>query len=93
MNFNRLRGHMMMHGESQSVLAEALGLDKSTMSLKMTGKYEFKRDEIQFIAFRYGLSDTEIRRTFFPTAEEVKVDEKDFGRGCSEANGREPAVR
>lgn len=87
MNFNRLRGHMAMHGESQAVLAEALGLDKSTMSLKMTGKYEFKRDEIQFIAFRYGLSDTEIRRTFFPTVEEVKVDEKDFSRGRCEVVG------
>lgn len=52
-------------GDTQSGLAQILGITKSTLSWKINGKAEFKQSEIKAIADRYDLTGEEIKSMFF----------------------------
>ena len=64
MNVNLLKSKMALKGEAQIDLANAMGITRASMSVKMNGKNPFKLDEIKFIAKRYDLTNDEIVEIF-----------------------------
>lgn len=78
MNIKLLRAKMVMAGDNQNRLREALGLSGNTMSSKMNGKAQFKAEEIAKIVWRYNLTPQETHDIFFGSG--VKhIDESDRG--------------
>ena len=69
MNTALFRSHMAKHNDTQTSLAEAMGLVQSAVSQKVNGKVDFKQSEINFIRARWGLSEKETVDIFF--ADEV----------------------
>ena len=67
MNKLRLKSQMAKRGDTQAVLAEAMGLSLSRLNAKIngTGGAEFTQTEIAFISERYKLSGSETMRIFF----------------------------
>lgn len=65
MNRNELRALMIRHGDTQAVLAEAMGLPVSALNQRINGKIEFRRNEIKFIKARYNLTAKETDELFF----------------------------
>ena len=65
MNGKELKAHMIRFGDTNSTLADALGIAGSTFSLKKNGKADFTANEIRLIAERYALTSDEICATFF----------------------------
>lgn len=53
MNISKLKGVMAEKGDRQIDLAKYLGVAINTMRNKLSGKTEFKVDELQKIAHRY----------------------------------------
>lgn len=78
MNIKLLRAKMVMAGDNQNRLREALGLSGNAMSFKMNGKAQFKAEEIAKIVWRYNLTPQETHDIFFGS--EVKhIEESDRG--------------
>lgn len=65
MNSGELKGAMARHHDTQERLAEALSLQVSGLNLRINGKMEFRRSEINAIRKRYDLSPEETIRIFF----------------------------
>ena len=65
MNTAKLKSIMILHGETQSALADAMGLPQSALSARMNGKYDFRQNEINFIRKRYALTDEQTVEIFF----------------------------
>ena len=66
MNEKLLKIKMLEHDDTQSSLADALGIDLCTLNYKIKGvRAQFKQSEIQFIADRYKLKAKEIQQIFF----------------------------
>ncbi len=65
MNTKELKAHMILFGDTNEKLAEALNIGVSTLSLKKNGKADFTANEIRKIAERYSLTSDEICATFF----------------------------
>lgn len=66
MNEKLLKIKMLEHDDTQSSLAEALGIDLCTLNYKIKGvRAQFKQSEIQAIADRYKLKASEIQKIFF----------------------------
>ena len=66
MNSNLLKATIVKNGDTISRLAEAMGLPVSALSQRISGRIEFRRNEIKFIKKRYSLSCEEIDSIFFP---------------------------
>lgn len=66
MNKLLLKSHMAKRGDTQAILAEAMGLSLSRLNAKIngTGGAEFTQTEIAFISERYKLSGSETMRVF-----------------------------
>lgn len=62
---NLLEAKMKIYGDTQKDLAEVIGISLQTFNLKLNGKSEFTRDEIQKIKVRYNLTAEEIDEIFF----------------------------
>ena len=60
-----LKERMSVYGDTQSTLAEALGITTRAMNYKINGRCQFKADEIKIIKERYALSDTDVAKIFF----------------------------
>lgn len=56
---------MALFEDSLEALAECLGISRQTLSSKVEGKSEFKRDEIDTIINRYNLTPEETHDMFF----------------------------
>lgn len=69
MNATLFNIQMVKHNDTQSKLAEAMGMAQSALSARINGKIEFRQNEINFIRKRYDLSEQETVDIFF--AEEV----------------------
>lgn len=76
MNSNLLKAAMAKFGETQSALADAMGMLPSALSNRISGKIDFKRSEIIFIKNRYKLTCEEVDRIFFAEL----MSEKDTGK-------------
>ena len=65
MNGQKLKALIVQNYETQSVLAEALGLPVSALNARINGHTEFRRSEINAIRERYHLSPEETINIFF----------------------------
>lgn len=67
MNKKLLRSEMILHDDTNSTLASALGISPQSLSSKMneTNGAEFTQGEIMSIISRYALSNDMIRMIFF----------------------------
>lgn len=65
MNTKELKIEMLKNDDTDMKLADFLGISRSSVSLKKTGKIPFKRDEIKAISERYNLSPERIVEIFF----------------------------
>lgn len=67
MNKNMLRSIMVLHGDTNTDLAEHLGISTSTLSCKMneTNGAEFNQTEIRIIKNRYDLTPEQVVQIFF----------------------------
>ncbi len=67
MDKNLLRAYMAEHGDTQTQLAEAMGISLSRLNAKINGTRgaEFSQSEIQFIANRYQMKAKEVSAVFF----------------------------
>lgn len=65
MNTNKLKGKIRENGDTQAVLAAALGISLSNLNDKINGKVSFRQNEIAAIRSRYDLSAAEVDVIFF----------------------------
>lgn len=65
MDTNLLKSKMVLKGDTQNDLANALDVSRATLSFKMNQRTNFKQSEIDIITKRYELSSDEIRQIFF----------------------------
>ena len=65
MNSCVLKSVMVKNGDNQEKLAEALDMQVSGLNLRINGKIEFRRSEINKIRKRYSLSPEETIDIFF----------------------------
>lgn len=67
MNSQLLKSTMVLHGDTQSSLAAAMGVSLSRLNAKIneTKGSEFRQNEIAFIAQRYGLTAEQVIDIFF----------------------------
>ena len=64
-NYSKLLGRMKECGITQGRLAREIGKDKSTLSVKLNGKYAFTTKEIDDICKVLDISNNEIGDYFF----------------------------
>ena len=67
-NTRLLKARMVLHGDTISTLAAALGINRQNASIKVNGKRDFKQNEILKIAKRYKLTVNEVAVIFFGVA-------------------------
>lgn len=65
MNTLQFNVYKVKNNDTQSILAEAMGLQQSALSARINGKIEFRQNEINFIRKRWGLTDQETVDIFF----------------------------
>lgn len=70
LNQEYLKYIMREHGDNVQTLSAAMGIHESTLYMKIrvnnaARKQEFKRDEIELIYKRYGLTPSELVKMFF----------------------------
>ena len=65
MNCNLLKYYMRENHDTVSTLALALGIHYVTLTLKLTGKREFNKREIEFISKRYNFDAELTMKIFF----------------------------
>lgn len=65
MNSNLLKSVIVKNDDTMTRLAEAMGLPVSALSLRISGRIEFRRNEILFIKNRYHLNSSEVDEIFF----------------------------
>jgi transcriptional regulator with XRE-family HTH domain len=64
-NHSKLRGKMRELGFSQSTLADAIGINESTLSAKLNGKAYFSTLEIDKICQVLNIANAEIGAYFY----------------------------
>ncbi len=64
-NISELRAECVRNGMTLEDLAKKVGIDKSTLYRKMTGKSEFLRRELQTIKDTLSLNDEQFLYIFF----------------------------
>lgn len=65
MSYAKLRGKIREAFSTQEAFAEAMGMDKSTMSLKLNGKSEWTMTEIEKACYLLGIPINEVYLYFF----------------------------
>lgn len=64
-DFSRLRGKIREQGKSQADLCAEIGMSTATLSLKLSGKSDFRQEEIMAIAKTLGIAPKQIPYFFF----------------------------
>ena len=64
-NYSKLRGRIKELGYTQEKLANEIGRDRSSLSLKLNGKAKFTAKEIDCICKVLDISNDEIAAYFF----------------------------
>ena len=65
MNLNLLKYYMKENHDTVSTLALALGIHYVTLTLKLNGKRDFSKHEIEFISKRYNFDAELTMKIFF----------------------------
>jgi len=65
MNGNLLKAIIVKNGETLTILAEAMGIPLSALSQRISGRVDFRRNEIRFIKNRYHMTCQEVDEVFF----------------------------
>lgn len=66
MNFNKLKGFMMIHGDTAEALADAMGIHVVSLYNKMRNRnQQFTLRELDFITKRYNLTPKDLYEIFF----------------------------
>ena len=65
MNLNLLKYYMRENHDTVSTLALALGIHYVTLTLKLNGKREFNKHEIEIISKRYNFDAEQTMNVFF----------------------------
>lgn len=67
MNKNMFKSKMKLHGDTNAILAKAIGISPQRLSAKIneTGGAEFVQGEIEKIKDRYNLTPDEVNDIFF----------------------------
>lgn len=65
MSYNKLKGRIKEVLGSQAAFADAMNMDRSTMSLKLNGKSEWTRVEIETACHLLEINITEVPAYFF----------------------------
>lgn len=65
MNKRAFRAVMILHGDTQKAVAEALGVTQKTIADKINGVTDFKQSEIRKLIERYGLTPAQVDNIFF----------------------------
>ena len=65
MNCNLLKFYMRENHDTVSLLALALGIHYVTLTLKLNGKREFNKHEIEIISKRYNFDAEQTMNVFF----------------------------
>lgn len=65
MNLNLLKYYMKENHDTVSTLASALDVHYVTLTLKLNGKREFNKHEIEFISKRYNFDAEQTMNVFF----------------------------
>ena len=68
MQVNKLRAQMALVGMTQAELARVCGFTENTLSNKLSGKTEFKADEIIKICEALSIKDATMKSEIFLTA-------------------------
>lgn len=63
--YAKLRGAIKEKYRTQNKFAKALGLSERTVSLKLSGKHEWRPSEIERICALLGIPDSQICEYFF----------------------------
>ena len=66
-DYSNLRGKMAQRGITQEQLADKIVINKSTLNVKMNGRYAFANDEILAICKVLDIPTDEISKYFFCT--------------------------
>ena len=61
----KFKAKQLLHGDTNSTLAEVLGISRHTLGDKINDKAQFRIDEVAIIAKRYNLSAEETQEIFF----------------------------
>lgn len=64
-NYSKLLGRIKECGFTQETLANAIGMNKSTLSAKLNGRYPFTAKDIDAICKVLNISNEEIGDYFF----------------------------
>ena len=64
-NSKLLRSKMVLFGDTNESLADALNISRQSLSAKINNKSDFWQSEIKFIITRYELTPEEIEQIFF----------------------------
>ena len=64
-DYSKLLGRIKEFGYTQEGVAEAIGISKTTMSLKLNNKAAFTQPEVEKIRKALGIADEEIGAYFF----------------------------
>ena len=65
----KFKSVMVLHGDTQGRLAEALGMAQETLSRKLNEQGEFSQSEIKAIKNRYHLTPDEVDAIFLKNGE------------------------
>ncbi|MBQ1791225.1 MAG: helix-turn-helix transcriptional regulator [Oscillospiraceae bacterium] len=65
MNSNLLKAEMVKNGDTQTKLAEALGMTTSCLNQRINGSVDFRKNEINEIRKRYHLTAEQTIEIFF----------------------------
>ena len=66
MNILKLKGIMIVAGETQASIAEELGISRPALNMKLNGKARLSLEEVQKLAKALMMSSFEITDIFFP---------------------------
>ena len=65
MNKNHFKSVMVLHGDTQKTVADALGVSDQTIGDKVNGISDFKQSEIKILIDRWNLSPAQVDEIFF----------------------------
>ena len=69
MNKNHFKSVMVLHGDTQKSIADALTVSEQTIGDKINGISDFKQSEIKILIDRWNLTPAQVDEIFFSTNE------------------------